>query len=110
MSNYLAIYNGAADEADKTEISDEQRTEFMNAWAKWAQDHEDAIVDNGSPLFRKKRLTSEGSDDFTDSKTGYAIVQAKSHEDAVQVFSDHPHLRLIKGNWIEVLECPTIPG
>jgi hypothetical protein len=110
MSRFLAIYHGAADDADKSEVSDEQRTEFMNAWAKWAQDHEGALADNGSPLFRKKRVTAEGSDDFTDSKTGYAIVEADSHDEAVQIFSDHPHLRLFKGNWIEVLECPPIPG
>lgn len=110
MTRFLAIYNGAADEADKSEISDERRAEFMNAWANWAQRHAGALVDNGSPLFRKKRVTADGSDDFTDSKTGYAIVEAASHDEAVQIFSDHPHLGLINGNWIEVLECPPIPG
>jgi len=110
MGRFLAIYNGAAEEADKSEVSREQRTEFMNAWATWAENNQGVLVDNGSSLFRKKRVTAEGSDDFTDSKTGYAIVEADSHDEAVQIFSDHPHLRLIKGNWIEVLECPSIPG
>jgi hypothetical protein len=110
MSRFLAIYHGAADDAAMSEVTDEQRTAFMNAWMKWAQEFGAALVDNGSPLFRKKRVTAEGSDDFTDSKTGYTIIEANSHDEAVQIFSDHPHLRLFTGNWIEVLECPPIPG
>lgn len=110
MVKYLALYNGAADDVEKSEISDEQQQEFMNAWGAWAQSHSSALVDTGSPLFRKKRVTAEGSEDFTDSKTGYAMVEAESHEEAVQVFADHPHLTLSKGNWIDVLECPPTPS
>ncbi|MEU1885883.1 hypothetical protein [Micromonospora sp. WMMD987] len=110
MSRFLALYHGAADDAAKSEVSDEQQAAFMNAWARWAQDHEGALVDNGAPLFRKKRVTAGGSDDFTDSKTGYAIIEANSHDEAVRIFSGHPHLRLFPGNWIEVLECPPLPG
>ncbi|PRY23473.1 hypothetical protein [Pseudosporangium ferrugineum] len=110
MSRFLAIYHGAADDAQKPEVSDEQQAEFLNAWATWARNHADAIVDNGSPLFRKRRVTAEGSDDFTDSKTGYAIVEAASQDEADGIFAEHPHLRLFQGNWIEVLECPPMPG
>ncbi|HUR76039.1 MAG TPA: hypothetical protein VMZ00_17275 [Sporichthya sp.] len=49
-------------------------------------------------------------EDFTDAKVGYAIVDAESHDAAVEMFSDHPHLGLIAGNSIEVLECPAIPA
>lgn len=109
MGRFLAIYHGAADEPDKSELSDDEQTEFLNAWARWARENEAALVDNGAPLFRKKRVTAEGSADFVDSKTGYAIVEAPSHDEAVRIFSGHPHLRLITGNWIEVLECPPVP-
>ncbi|BCJ55476.1 hypothetical protein Asp14428_69510 [Actinoplanes sp. NBRC 14428] len=51
-----------------------------------------------------------GSDDFTDSKTGYTIVEAASQDEADGIFAEHPHLRLFQGNWIEVLECPPMPG
>ncbi|MFG2811256.1 YciI family protein [Streptomyces massasporeus] len=107
---FLAILNGAADDADNAEFTEQERTEFMNAWAAWAQKNERALVDPGSPLFRKKVVTAKGVEDFTDSKVGYAIVEAKSHEDAAQLFSAHPHIALIPGNSIEVLECPPIPG
>ncbi|MFF0724378.1 hypothetical protein [Streptomyces sp. NPDC004134] len=109
MGRFLAVLHGAANDADKAEFTEQQQTEFMNAWAAWAQRNEHALVDPGSPLFRKKLVTAEGVEDFTDSKVGFAIVAADSHDDAVRLFSDHPHIALMPGNSIEVLECPPIP-
>lgn len=37
-------------------------------------------------------------------------MRASSHDEAVEIFSGHPHLSLIAGNSIEVIECPTIPS
>ena len=110
MTRFLAIYHGVAEERQKTELSEDLQTEFMNAWAAWAQANERAIVDNGSRLHRKKRVSARGVEDFTDTKTGYAIVEADSHDEAVGIFSEHPHLRLLPGNSIDVLECPPVPG
>ncbi|MBB4700932.1 hypothetical protein [Sphaerisporangium siamense] len=110
MGKFLAVLNGAADNADKAKFTEQQQTEFMNAWAVWAQKNEHALIDPGAPLFRKKLVTTRGVEDFTDSKTGYAIVEAETHEDAARLFSDHPHIALLPGNSIEVLECPPIPS
>lgn len=110
MTRFLAIYHGAADESDKAELSAEQQSELMTAWAAWAQAHQMSLVDPGAPLYMKKLVTAHGVEDFTDSKTGYAIVEAGSHDEAVQIFAEHPHLRLMSGNSIEVLECPPAPG
>jgi hypothetical protein len=110
MGRYLAIYNGVADDAAKSEFSQEQQHEFMAAWGAWAQAKQHAFVDPGAPLNRKKVVTAQGVEDFTDTKTGYAIVEADSHDDAVRIFAEHPHLALIPGNSIEVLECPPVPG
>lgn len=110
MVNFLAIFNGAADEASKGELTEQQRSEFMNAWASWALANEHAVVDPGAPLNAKKMVTAQEVEDFIDSKTGYTVVRADSHDDAVQIFSEHPHLRLFPGNSIEVLECPPLPG
>lgn len=82
----------------------------MNAWASWAQSHQHSLVDPGAPLYLKKLVTPHGVEDFTDSKTGYAIVEAATHDDAVQIFAGHPHLLLHSGNSIEVLECVAAPG
>ncbi|MGW4403431.1 hypothetical protein ACWEJ6_05345 [Nonomuraea sp. NPDC004702] len=110
MAKFLAVLNGAADNADKAELTEQQQNEFMHAWAAWAQKNEHALIDPGAPLFRKKLVTTHGIEDFTDAKTGYAIVEAHTHEDAAQLFSDHPHIALMSGNSIEVLECPPIPS
>lgn len=110
MAKFLVIYNGAAQHPEKNELSEDQQTEFLNAWASWAQTHRLALIDPGSPLYRKKRVTVNGIEDFTDSKTGYAIVETASHDEAVHIFSTHPHLGLIPGNSIDVFECPPAPG
>lgn len=110
MGRYLAIYNGAADDASTEQLSDDQQGEFLRAWAAWAQAHQDALVDPGAPLYRKKVLTANGVEGFVDAKVGYAIVAADSHDEAVRIFSEHPHLSLREGNSIEVLQCPASPG
>jgi len=109
MGKFLAIYNGAADEDSKRELSQEEQDAFMRAWAIWARAHDDALVDPGAPLFAKKVVTAQGVKDFTDAKVGYAIVHAGSHDEAVRIFSEHPHLELFRENSIEVLECPSAP-
>lgn len=109
MGKYLAIFNGAASDEQKQAISPEQQQAFMEAWGEWAQSHEGALVDPGAPLFRKRVVTRDNDTEFTDSKTGYAIVDADSHDAAVAMFAAHPHLTLVADNSIEVIECPSTP-
>ena len=82
----------------------------MEAWGAWAQTHAGALVDPGAPLFRKRILTATSVAEFEDARVGYAIVEAASHEAAVDIFSTHPHLSLHPANSIEVMECPEIPA
>lgn len=110
MGRFLAILNGAADENAKAGLTERQQADFLTAWAAWANAHEGALVDPGAPLFRKKRISAQGVEDFEDAKVAYAVVEAETHDAAVQVFSQHPHLSLVAGNSIEVIECPEIPG
>ncbi|MEW2430719.1 hypothetical protein AB0877_22145 [Micromonospora sp. NPDC047644] len=109
MGRFLALFHGAADEAGKADLTEQQQTDFINAWASWAQANEKAIVDPGAPLNAKKLVTAQGVEDVTDSLTGYTIVEAGSHDEAVQIFAGHPHLGLFAGNSIAVLECPPPP-
>jgi hypothetical protein len=110
MGKFLVIFNGAAGETDKVALREKQQAEFMHAWAAWAQAHDRAIIDPSAPLNVKKGLARQGVEDSTDTKTGYTIVEANSHDEAVQIFSNHPHLGLFAGNSIEVLECPAPPS
>jgi hypothetical protein len=109
MGKYLAIFIGAATDQQKQEISQDQSREFMTAWATWAQKHSEAIVDPGFPLAATKRVGRNGISSVQNDRTAYMIVEAASHEHAAQLFSDHPHVSLLPGNAVEVMECPPLP-
>ena len=41
---------------------------------------------------------------------GYSIVQAQSHDVAAKMFGkDHPHLQMMPGAWIEIVEIMPMP-
>ena len=44
------------------------------------------------------------------SNVAYLLVEAESHDAAIQMLSEHPQLALVRGISIEVIECPAIPG
>jgi hypothetical protein len=110
MGRFLALFHGAADEVGKAELTERQQADFIHAWAAWAQANEKALIDPGAPVNAKKLVTAHLVEDVTDTMTGYTIVEADSHDEAVQIFSGHPHLGLFAGNSIVVLECPPPPG
>ncbi len=110
MTRFLAIFTGAATNEERESITDEQSAAFIESWGAWASSLGPALVDPGTPLFTKVRLTADGADPFEDAKTAYAIVEAPSHAEAAGLFSTHPHLSLLRGNSIEVIECPAPPG
>lgn len=110
MTTFLAILNGAATETDRPELSEQQQHEFMAAWGEWARTHQWALLDPGAPLYRKKRVIDQGVEDFMDDKVAYCLVEASSHDEAVRIFAEHPHVRLLTGNSIDVLECPPPPA
>ncbi len=106
----MAIFNGAATNEARESITPEDSSAFIAHWGAWATEAGTALVDPGAPLHRKIRLTADVAMPFEDSKTGYAIVDAASHEQAVELFATHPHLSLIAGNSIEIIECPAPPA
>jgi hypothetical protein len=111
MKKYLVIYFGGATESEKSVPFDEKsQQEFMNAWAKWAEEHKDSVIDFGCPLGKAKSVNHTGTSDKKNSMTSYSIVHAESHEDAVSLFTGHPHLSLHPNNSIEIIEMLAIPG
>lgn len=110
MGKHLTIYHRAANEEQKRELTSEQSQAFMKAWADWAQAHNDAFIDAGSPLSKTKLITSEGVTDTKNTMTGHAIIEATLHEETVKIFSTHPHLTLMTGNSFEVTERLPTPS
>lgn len=110
----MAMYGGsrASFEAYKAldeKMRKERDQEGMRAWMKWGEEHKDAIVDNGAPLGKTKRISKDGIADTRNEIGAYTIVQAESHEDAAKLFENHPHFTIFPGEWVEVMECLPMP-
>ena len=114
MKQYMALYLGNAEareawmamnEAERKE----REKEILKAWASWYEKHEDVIADGGAPLGKTKRIDTSGVSDTKNEIGGYTIVNAESHDEAAQLFVDHPHCSFAAGNTIEVMECLPMP-
>ena len=69
-----------------------------------------SLVDGGAPLGKTKRVDAKGASNTKNEVGGYSIVQAQSHDAAAKVFGkDHPHLQMMPGAWIEIVEIMPMP-
>lgn len=93
---------------DETERKEREKA-GMDGWMKWATDNKDAIVNDGSPLGKTKRITAEGITDIRNDLGAWMVVQAESHEEAAKLFLNHPHFTMFPGESIEVMECLPMP-
>jgi hypothetical protein len=115
MKKFLAIYLGTAAALAQWRATDEETKKKrekagMDAWMKWATEHKQSIVDDGSPLGKTKRIDANGISDTKNEMGAYTIVQAESLEDAAKLFINHPHFTIFPGQSVEVMECLAIPG
>jgi hypothetical protein len=117
MKNFLAIYLGteaAAERSGWNRLSDAEREakekQGLEAWMQWGRANEDAIVDRGTPLGKTKRASRDGVADVKNQMVGYVIVRAASHEDAAQLFANHPHFAIFPGDSVEIMECLPLPS
>jgi hypothetical protein len=114
MKQYLAIFLGTAEKAaqarmDTSEEGKKKMQEGMVAWGKWVGDHKDAIVNDGSPLGKTKKVSAEGISDIRNEMGAWIVVQAESHDAAAKMFEGHPHYMIFPGDRIEVMECLPMP-
>jgi hypothetical protein len=115
MKKFLAIYMGTPATFEKWTQLDaatrkERETAGMRAWMDWGITNKAAIVDQGTPLGKTKRASSQGLSDTRNALTGYTIVQAESHEAAAKLFLNHPHFTIFPGESVEIMECLPLPG
>lgn len=111
MKKFIALYMVPIAELDhmmKNESPEEMKT-WMAEWTTWMKTHEQSFVDPGTPLGKNKRVTKDGVADVRNDLTGYAILQAESHEAAADLLKDNPHLQM-PGAYIEVLGLVDMPG
>jgi hypothetical protein len=117
MKKFVGIYLGtqAARERARWDTLDaakrkELETAGIKAWGDWHAANQAAILENGGPLGKTKRISPAGIEDVKNNMTGYVIVQAESHEAAAKLFLNHPHFTVFPGEAVEVMEWLPIPG
>lgn len=117
MKRFLAIYIGtlsALETSGWNKLDEGKRKKLqesgIKAWMEWGEAHKAAILDQGSPLGKTKRASSQGIAETKNNMTGYVIVKAESHEAAARMFENHPHFTIFPGDSVEIMECLPLPG
>ena len=114
---FMAIFTGtpqAFATSDWATLDDaarrERETAGIKAWHAWGETHKDAIVAEGGPLGKTKRVGKDGVTDIANAIAGYTIVEAPSHEAAAKMFENHPHFTIFPGEAVEIMPCGAIPA
>ena len=117
MKTFLAVYIGTATALEKAnwnsmpEAERKQREQTgIKAWGDWMTKHHAAVVVQGAPLGKTKRVDPFGVSDIKNNLVGYVVIQAESHEAAAKMFEGHPHFSIFPGDSVEIMECLAIPG
>lgn len=99
MANYLLVYHGGSMPEGEAETA-----AVMSAWDAWFHKLGDALVDGGNPASATKVISSDGSvaAGGATSPSGYSIIKADSHDQAVDLAKGCPVLA--GGAMIEVVE------
>jgi hypothetical protein len=114
MKKFMAVFTGSPDAMGAWQALDpaerqRREAEGMQAWKRWVEDNAQAIVDNGAPLGKTKRVTAGGIADVRNNLAAYTVVQAESQEAAARMFENHPHFSIFPGDGVEVMECLPLP-
>lgn len=71
-------------------------------WQRWMGEHAKMITLT-MPAGKTKAVTTAGITDVRNDIMMYSVVEADSHDSAVRIFANHPHLTIPKAS-IEVME------
>ena len=110
-THYLAVFT-----SDKTgpkwlawrAMSEAEQAETARlgvaAVAEWEEAHRVSIVFQGGPLGPTKRIDDDGAvTDVVNLLTVFMVVRADSHEAAVRLFENHPHMSIFVCDGVEVM-------
>ena len=110
-ARYLAVFTmdktgprWAAWHALTPEQQEEKARTGVAAVKAWEAAHSDVILYVGGPLGPTKRISDAGAvTDMVNLLTVFMVVQADSHEAAVRLFEDHPHMSIFVCDGVEVM-------
>lgn len=116
MKKFLAVYLGSmSGDSMKNWMAMDEKTRkekeqaAMQAWMNWGETYQKQILDQGAPLGKTKKADRSGISDTKNLMTGYTIIEAESHDAAIQMFKNHPHFSLFPGESVEVMEILPMP-
>nr|BDT29701.1 YciI family protein [Bacteriovorax sp. HI3] len=117
MKTFLAIFtcaeNSEAHEAWKKLGREEQKSRLDQGpelLAKWSAKYQAQVIYDGGHLGEvTKQVDNKGIRDIPSQMGTFLIVQAKSHEEAAEMFVEHPHFAVFPGNGVEIIEQTGIP-
>ncbi|HEV3245192.1 MAG TPA: hypothetical protein VG102_02460 [Candidatus Paceibacterota bacterium] len=111
MNKYFVMFRiplQSMDEWAKNVSSEERKKQsegMMQDWKKWQEKNKNAIVDNGSPLGKTKRVSKDGIKDERNDLNYCMVIQAASHDEAAKIIAGNPHLQ-IPTSFVDVMEIP----
>lgn len=111
VTRYLAVFTSdktglrwAAWRAMTKAQQDETAARGVAAVKAWEEAHRDDILYVGGPLGPTKRISDAGQvTDVVNLLTVFMVVTAPSHEAAVRLFDDHPHMSIFVCDGVEVM-------
>jgi YCII-related domain len=112
MKKFMVLYMASTADFEKAMKGStlEQQQKGMGAWMKWMEKNKKSIVEGGGPLGKTKRVDAKGTSNTRNGIGGFSIVQAQSHDAAAKLFGKtHPHLQMMPGGWIEIVEIMPMP-
>lgn len=116
MKNFLAVYRGEPsrghDEWNKLSKEEQQsiQKKGIEAWKDWAANHSESVIFNGGPLGKTLRVDNSGVSSVKNWDCAYVVIRANSHEEAAEMFKQHPHFAIFPGECVEIMEELPIPG
>jgi hypothetical protein len=113
MKKFMVLYmvDPATFETMMRNSTPEMQKKGMEAWRKWMGAHQGSLIDGGAPLGKTVRVDANGAKEAKNGIGGYSVVKADSHEAATKMFAkDHPHLQMMPGAWVEIVEIMPVPG
>lgn len=108
MKTFVALFMGTPGAA--TDIDDSTRDQGIAAWGAWMTRNASRIVDSGGPLGVTKKASREGVTDIRNRVAAYVVLQADSHQEAAELFLNHPHFTIFPGDSVEIMERLPVPG
>ena len=82
-------------------------SDMSKEWDAWMKNNMSSFVEEPVGAGKPKIVTGTGVADARNDVMMWAIVQAKSHDEAAKIFKGHPHLQIPESS-IELMEMSSL--